>query len=174
MNEVILLVRMWVEKQILYIDFDSMNRHPPCEDVSWKNKNKYMSRVIKCHPPCEDVSWKINKGIPWKRSLRSSSLWGCELKRIGGKKMIKTRKSSSLWGCELKNLSQHPIPARSRHPPCEDVSWKCNIPCRVLHFFRHPPCEDVSWKVVKEVGDTASIVVILLVRMWVEKPVHPA
>ena len=57
--------------------------------------------------------------------------------------------SSSLWGCELKNLS----------------------PLHKAFFFRHPPCEDVSWKAELERKLTSERVVILLVRMWVEKTV---
>ena len=98
--------------------------------------------------------------------------------------------SSSLWGCELKKMKTcHPFGIAS-HPPCEDVSWKVecarlgcyynvillvrmwveNLPVQLLHeqlsvilhvrmwvekslvknikdrTYSHPPCEDVSWK----------------------------
>ena len=55
---VILLVRMWVEKQVLWTTWIFGCRHPPCEDVSWKGNSLLTSVRVSSHPPCEDVSWK--------------------------------------------------------------------------------------------------------------------
>ena len=92
--------------------------------------------------------WVENKfPLPCSPEVLSSSLWGCELKRV-------------LTCLILQNISSH--------PPCEDVSWKVqDIKWRSM-TLGHPPCEDVSWKI------TAIIIMILLpvilhVRMWVEK-----
>ena len=57
---VILLVRMWVERQISETIQKLKNRHPPCEDVSWKAFIIIYAPRIQRHPPCEDVSWKIS------------------------------------------------------------------------------------------------------------------
>ena len=78
---------------------------------------------------------------------RSSSLWGCELKIVVSLAFPKDEKSSSLWGCELK----------IKGSDCTCIS------------FRHPPCEDVSWK-SENISEYYYDDVILLVRMWVEKP----
>ena len=122
------------------------NGHPPCEDVSWKKKQKYHASGRKRHPPCEDVSWKTysQQGIHY------------------------LKKSSSLWGCELKNQAREEYITSKSHPPCEDVSWKVRYLKPNAVCSGHPPCEDVSWKMaVLELPDSS--VVILLVRMWVEK-----
>ena len=58
-------------------------------------------------------------------------------------------KSSSSWGCELKWLMW-------------DMKKRC---------FRHPPREDVSWN-TSEYGIRDMIMVILLVRMWVEMEIY--
>ena len=98
--------------------------------------------------------------------------------------------SSSLWGCELKKyLETHPSRTIS-HPPCEDVSWKIIIPASIALAYRHPPCEDVSWQTFSAFHSSCNRchppcedvswkpfdiyvwqlqIVILLVRMWVEK-----
>ena len=59
---------------------------------------------------------------------------------------------------------------RKGHPPCEDVSWKVANGGKKNTSTCHPPCEDVSWKVVKT-NAMLDVLVILLVRMWVEKSV---
>ena len=77
---VILLVRMWVENSIRSI--------PPVSIVvillvrMWVEKKvrKLWICTTNCHPPCEDVSWKNIKCTSPVPSA-SSSLWGCELKR---------------------------------------------------------------------------------------------
>ena len=39
-------------------------------------------RSVKCrHPPCEDVSWKNGAVLRVAQVEESSSMWGCELKR---------------------------------------------------------------------------------------------
>ena len=110
------------------------SRHPPCEDVSWKNVDMLNSSgCTECHPPCEDVSWKVyrgNKKIQW---IQSSSLWRCELKGWTDTVHIICHKSSSLWGCELKDpVWGEQAAAADRHPPCEDVSWKLSL----IHIWR--------------------------------------
>ena len=98
------------------------------------------------HPPCEDVSWK--------KQLET--------------KAIQMGASSSLWGCELKNRRRAFRFVRKSHPPCEDVSWKGFTQPVIIDKNSHPPCEDVSWKnEIKRYGWCC--IVILLVRMWVEK-----
>ena len=56
------------------------------------------------------------------------------------------QKSSSLWGCELKSSMMEEKQLIVRHPPCEDVSWK-----------------------IPGIQQVLIDLVILLVRMWVEK-----
>ena len=142
----------------------------------------------------------------------SSSLWGCELKRLSFRDCSLRNGSSSLWGCELKNRcrsvryfvcpvillvrmwvenfwavsfspptpvillvrmwvekqSGHLEALHSRHPPCEDVSWKVVLVYLCYAIFSHPPCEDVSWK-IRSIKYWQRCSVILHVRMWVEK-----
>ena len=188
--------------------------HPPCEDVSWKNKEHPAAVYCDSHPPCEDVSWKfLAVGISpvasmssslWGCELKiqyvyhalffvlSSSLWGCELKnfstflsviatavillvRMWVENLIPwIRKncswpSSSLWGCELKSFNEACSYVRISHPPCEDVSWKITTGLDGHSHPGHPPCEDVSWKIILSTAFLTACVVILLVRMWVEK-----
>ena len=83
-------------------------------------------------------------------SRMSFSLWGCELKSAWSTPEPLPAWSSSLWGCELKSLSARLHSALSGHPPCEDVSW--NSTCSTLR---------------------TSLLVILLVRMWVEISCQP-
>ena len=167
------------------------DRHPPCEDVSWKSsdtgekietvvillvrmwvENSIAAATVSVgfgHPPCEDVSWK---GY-WKKYKTAYNT------------------SSSLWGCELKNCKQNYGRGWQSHPPCEDVSWKHRKEIIYENYFCHPPCEDVSWKDVsnskyatavpssslwgcelkrrRSKTRSAQRLVILLVRMWVEK-----
>ena len=100
-----------------------------------------------------------------------------------------TMMSSSLWGCELKYLRLVKVLRTIRHPPCEDVSWNVYNPesrfqeslssslwgCELKFcisndnhdLFCHPPCEDVSWN-NKNKDKYYKVMVILLVRMWVE------
>ena len=100
-ENVILLVRMWVENSGTYVTnvsgsssslwgcelkilplsvFLLTHRHPPCEDVSWKVLDSIDWDMPTSHPPCEDVSWKDMLKI-MKKAEKSSSLWGCELKK---------------------------------------------------------------------------------------------
>ena len=106
--------------------------------------------------------------IGFSHHCMSSSLWGCELKRIRLSLITRIGWSSSLWGCELKICPFAEFSKSLAHPPCEDVSWKVPIPDKLRDVLSHPPCEDVSWKSKHKTG-TSGNVVILLVRMWVEK-----
>ena len=104
--------------------------------------------ILRRHPPCEDVSWKYTSHKRNDPDVASSSLWGCELKRI----------------CKW----YHPL--RIRHPPCEDVSWKVKdhaseITETVILLVRM--WVEKLYGVARHYRTT----VILLVRMWVEK--HP-
>ena len=76
--------------------------------------------------------------------------------------------SSSLWGCELKRICKWYHPLRIRHPPCEDVSWKVKdhaseITETVILLVRM--WVEKLYGVARHYRTT----VILLVRMWVEK-----
>ena len=141
--------------------------HPPCEDVSWKDEFT-VGKVEKVgHPPCEDVSWKID-GYWYELDedvILLVRMWVEKLDlvysfcvsivillvRMWVEKSIRSttlilKRSSSLWGCELKTFACLFSTVRHRHPPCEDVSWKIVMSDELL-----------------------SHLVILLVRMWVEK-----
>ena len=77
--------------------------------------------------------------------------------------------SSSLWGCELKRICKWYHPLRIRHPPCEDVSWKVKdhaseITETVILLVRM--WVEKLYGVARHYRTT----VILLVRMWVENP----
>ena len=121
------------------------DRHPPCEDVSWKDEFT-VGKVEKVgHPPCEDVSWKID-GYWYELDEDVILLVRMWVEKLYCRSNGYNKGSSSLWGCELKTA-------------CSSRQW---IP------LRHPPCEDVSWKIAGELSDSLGKV-ILLVRMWVEK-----
>ena len=73
---------------------------------------------------CELKSWQVN---PYGTTGRSSSLWGCELKCYHSISTKSVVWSSSLWGCELKGNRNWIWRNGCGHPPCEDVSWKIHI-----------------------------------------------
>ena len=121
----------------------------------------------------------------------SSSLWGCELKRRIEARSTRTHDVILLvrmWVEKTPSstdnaqrvvillvrmwVEKHTLfrlsPLSRRHPPCEDVSWKSRNSTRSLVWSRHPPCEDVSWK-EEAINILTEQIVILLVRMWVEK-----
>ena len=128
---VILLVRMWVEREKEIPMGYSRWSHPPCEDVSWKKLHREQIQV-KCVILLVRM-WVERQHIPCNTcSNKSSSLWGCELKVSCFVWILHPAKSSSLWGCELKVwIIRHNSSLVSRHPPCEDVSWKssCSNGC---------------------------------------------
>ena len=145
-NAVILLVRMWVEMPLLLQVHVHLQRHPPCEDVSWnmiflacpipgmpssslwgcelKFFIRHVLTCFQCHPPCEDVSWNT-------LSI-STSCWFCVILLV------------RMW-VEI-----------------------CFLPFSNEALYRHPPCEDVSWNLRIFPVSSLHEVVILLVRMWVE------
>ena len=163
---VILLVRMWVEKIMLRLNSASKSSsslwgcelkncrwafwfarksHPPCEDVSWKNKEHPAAVYCDSHPPCEDVSWKVDDVDEELKAVGHPPCEDVSWKEDNSELEV-LMMSSSLWGCELKNLHCTLQSSVRRHPPCEDVSWKDNK----INLY--------AWDDV-----------ILLVRMWVEK-----
>ena len=123
--------------------------HPPCEDVSWKTYNTK-------NPTTVFVILLVRMWVEkFCQILWCFRIYVILLVRMWVEKKAlldgyKTIESSSLWGCELKSKT-----CKSR------IEW-----------FSHPPCEDVSWK---RNGNTDGVfqMVILLVRMWVEKPAAP-
>ena len=119
---VILLVRMWVEILFLLLISFRLRCHPPCEDVSW---NITWFSLFWDNPVILLVRmWVeiyIRRNVPHKEM--SSSLWGCELKSSSFALCLPKVLSSSLWGCELKYSDEYNWLQKSRHPPCEDVSW---------------------------------------------------
>ena len=166
-STVILLVRMWVEKEIgevtVWIAQSSslwgceLKNSATTETTEsgtssslWgcelkKNLMAYYDSPI-CHPPCEDVSWKVIHHLLCSLYDRHPS---CE--------------DVSWKTCEFNDSI-----LADGHPPCEDVSWKISGDVGKQLENRHPPCEDVSWKVNEASIRTVSWV-ILHVRMWVEK-----
>ena len=142
---VILLGRMWVEKQVATcygVDRQSSSLGG-CE-----LKNGIMCTYSRMHSVIllgrmwvEKTDISVEDGI-----VVSSSLGGCELKRHSERKEQQSIVSSSLGGCELKNKTHALGNLVDSHPPWEDVSWK----------WYHP------WLLL--LGQ-----VILLGRMWVEK-----
>ena len=56
---------------------------------------------------------------------------------------------------------------RFSHPPREDVSWNNSAISFFIASIRHPPREDVSWNTAASTT-SPGMIVILLVRMWVE------
>ena len=166
---VILFMRMWVEKSLFL--------HRPflvLSSSSWgcelKNNNKHNFKSWRCHPLHEDVSWKIYRNeLPGLR-VWSSSSWGCELKSHDILSALLPPQSSSSWGCELKSYFLGFYRCVHRHPLHEDVRWKatdCIAPCIAFQSSSSWGCElkrMVFWRLI------TAILVILLVRMWVEKP----
>ena len=125
---VILLVRMWVEMQILSQMEYMRTRHPPREDVSWnicyswvwdtgrqsssswgcelKYYCFYQHFISNCHPPREDVSWNMLLDSDYKNWLchppREDVSWNTKSHNRNLFGIL----SSSSWGCELKYISQ--------------------------------------------------------------------
>ena len=186
---VILLVRMWVEKT--HLSWHRLNRlcHPPCEDVSWKINDwryKDVGYVIllvrmwveNVQRRTASICWNVillvrmwvEKSLVTARWIiwASSSLWGCELKIVLQNGRTIRHWSSSLWGCELKNICGN----STYWCDWSSSLWGCELKSlaenRFLGWCSHPPCEDVSWKFIKTCALRLDIV-ILLVRMWVEK-----
>ena len=98
-------------------------RHPPCEDVSWKITAiifmillpviLHVRMWVEKWCPC--IRWKpllvilhVRMWVEKTRKIRkgnrtmSSSMWGCELKNVSCCQVLPTNPSSSMWGCELK------------------------------------------------------------------------
>ena len=143
---VILLVRMWVENSPESWPHPRSPRHPPCEDVSWKDKRLSAEAVAKVilHVRMWVEKWICADLHP--ATVMSSSMWGCELKivtvrfwdmvenvillvRMWVEKLLQLFSwyfclSSSMWGCELKKQGKSAKEIVPCHPPCEDVSWK--------------------------------------------------
>ena len=167
-----------------------MRCHPPCEDVSWKED---LIRTLAEHNVILLVRMWVEKKVAkwWLYFGKSSSLWGCELKRRIEARSTRTHDVILLvrmWVEKTPSstdnaqrvvillvrmwVEKHTLfrlsPLSRRHPPCEDVSWKSRNSTRSLVWSRHPPCEDVSWK-EEAINILTEQIVILLVRMWVEK-----
>ena len=127
--------------------YNNANRHPPCEDVSWKDLLAYTSFQVVSHPPCEDVSWK---GYVIKQS---NGKYVILLVRMWVEKIIFQRLFATKWVILLvrmwveKSLPVCSLLCMSSHPPCEDVSWKSTAKNEQFAEPSHPPCEDVSWKI---------------------------
>ena len=166
------------------------NGHPPCEDVSWKiidppeEDNDSVILLVRMWVEKHSFSGKQRRG--W-----SSSLWGCELKNLWYKSRLKEVCHPPCEDVSWKAYEHSVRSAPHGHPPCEDVSWKAKEHNIDTHGASHPPCEDVSWKNSGEQeqenkNPSSSLwgcelkmslkrwlsfppIVILLVRMWVEK-----
>ena len=142
----------------------------------WGCELKYIRGSYKdyciCHPPCEDVSW--NNPVTVKCIIYNVILLVRMWVEISIYQSLPLYSlSSSLWGCELKcviNEEQHEIYS---HPPCEDVSWNTFSFHLFIRFCSHPPCEDVSWN-TSGMNRRYKLIVILLVRMWVEMSFYHA
>ena len=63
LEQVILLVRMWVEMPSRSWLRLGVQSHPPCEDVSWNLSILLVYGFSHSHPPCEDVSWNASTTI---------------------------------------------------------------------------------------------------------------
>ena len=118
-----LLVRSWVEKQMINLVYNYDSR-PPCEVVSWKtNTNEYVLHVIG-RPPCEVVSWKVVRAVHRNDDMRRPPCEVVSWKNAYGNTATKCGTSTSLWGRELKNCSIFHNYSQTCRPPCEVVSWK--------------------------------------------------
>ena len=168
-RQVILLVRMWVEKaisqEVAQITSSSSlwgcelkserscirdyrNGHPPCEDVSWKIVWSCKTLQNYSHPPCEDVSWKVLGPLLFMLVHRHPPCEDVSWKSLCLTFLSRFHWSSSLWGCELKNwLNLYNV----RYLLSSSL-WGCELKRWWTKFesitWRHPPCEDVSWKVI--------------------------
>ena len=143
-----LLVRSWIErsnrtenafkrlstslwgrelKEIKQSNSEKNIGRPPCEVVNWKTFVKCVAIIQTSRPPCEVVNWKAAVTAVVTEGVKSTSLWGRELKVlilvistrdysrppcevVNWKTMMEYRKelslkSTSLWGRELKGLS---------------------------------------------------------------------
>ena len=121
-DDVILLVRMWVE-----ISIPTRICQSGSSSSSWGCELKYVrERTVR---------------QPWQ----SSSSWGCELKYAIPHIL---RKSDSHPPREDVSWNVTSIFASSNcvcHPPREDVSWNETQVETAGEIQRHPPREDVSW-----------------------------
>ena len=145
-----------------------------------------------CRPPCEVVNWKWQHLMKLKKSIKSTSLWGRELKGLADGSVDGSLLSTSLWGRELKGRlpEKEVIPInvdllvrswiercqksclldyQSGRPPCEVVNWK-SLWKRYENFVeRRPPCEVVNWKALSAQSLWKAEIVDLLVRSWIER-----
>ena len=190
-SKVDLLVRSWIERTLPASTFAERYRRPPCEVVNWKTTvhavwvqirvdllvRSWIERSLRLQnhsqktgrPPCEVVNWK--------NILRSVSNFHL--------------RSTSLWGRELKDVPVEQNVRLIRRPPCEVVNWKNSSITfslskavdllvrswieseldRILRdaIHRRPPCEVVNWKVVEPSMMKGDTKVDLLVRSWIER-----
>ena len=140
-------MRMWVEKFGSKVTVVSV--YVILLVRMWVEKKYFLSIFPSpySHPPCEDVSWKIELSPMQEVGYCHPPCEDVSWKTQAEVDSIVEGRSSSLWGCELKSRRVGDNMATLSHPPCEDVSWK-----------------DGEWD-----GCKKAAVVILLVRMWVEK-----
>ena len=143
---VILLVRMWVEKAIVSL-LGGDGKSSSLWGCELKNRIRIRTQRLNCHPPCEDVSWKDESKHVAHEHMTSSSLWGCELKKPHRQQIMLNEWSSSLWGCELKNIHSSGY-----------LRYLVVILLVRMWVEKAETVQEVSFEVV-----------ILLVRMWVEK-----
>ena len=165
------------------------NGHPPCEDVSWKLFHSHLRSDLLRHPPCEDVSWKTPT-LLYRSASSVILLVRMWVERIRIWSVYVWSKSSSLWGCELKDFLRKKERGYRSHPPCEDVSWKNNIPngkyeadvillvrmwversemCQMLKLLKSSSLWGCELKEDIPYSNPSLDNVILLVRMWVER-----
>ena len=91
-----------------------------CE-LKWSRRGK--SQMLLRHPPREDVSWNEYEKFKMLHEVMSSSSWGCELKYLNGEANTELSASSSSWGCELKcEYTGEPTACRT-----SSSSWGCEL-----------------------------------------------
>ena len=99
-----LLVRLWVEMNIVCNDLWVYLCQPPREAVSWNMKGMVQQSEPESQPPREAVSWncwKYNTYPPNScQPPREAVSWNKDSYTVGRKCYT----SASSWGCELKCL----------------------------------------------------------------------
>ena len=122
-TQVSLLVRLWVEIYGWYPDPRTEKGQPPCEAVSWNEKQSRKKPERLRQPPCEAVSWNRNiidyinttvgqppcEAVSWNM-LKTWLLVLCLVSLLvrlwveipSNWNALYRSKSASLWGCELK------------------------------------------------------------------------
>ena len=120
-------------------------------------------------PPCEAVSWNEKQKLYEQYGIGSASLWGCELKYKYDSEAIKESEVSLLVRLWVEMRSNDLItPISYRQPPCEAVSWNSSRAAFPFQTYPSASLWGCELKCLEVVVFVSVVYVSLLVRLWVE------